>query len=329
MPWENGGTPKRALTDGIEGLPDRERGQILGPIYEMVGDVPLWIVDLLAILLILFVAWNLANLLMRVLARPVARRFERPSITQAVLQTIRLGVALVAILIVALIIGFQPAEIILSVTVFSAVLAVVLAPLVGRYVSGLFVLADRPFEIGDLVKFDEEEMRGYIEDVTLRYTKLFTLDNTFIVVPNSAMIERDVINYSAEDERTRQKIEVVVTYEGDLEEARHLLADAASGVDHVLTGGPPIRVGSALYPAEPVTQLVEFGDHGIRLALRYWVTEPYRLPTIRSRILERFWSSIADADVAIAYPHQHHIFDETSGQLQFDIDHEPERDTPT
>ncbi len=291
------------------------RGRVLSPLYDALGISPPWIVDLLLGILVLILAWHIARFLVRLAGRPVAQRFERPSITRTVLQSIRVFVLFVAFIMFALIIGLQPGEILLSVTVFSAVLAVVLAPLVGRFISGIFVLADRPFEIGDLVELTEEDLRGYVEDVTLRYTKLFTLDNTFIVVPNSTMVERDVVNYSAEDERTRQRIDVIVTYEGDLPTARQLLEDAARSVDGVITGGPSIRIGSALYPAEPTCRIEAFADDGIHLVLRYWVREPYRLPTIRSRVLERFWTSIEDADVEIAYPHRHLFFDETSGEL--------------
>lgn len=312
-------------TDGEPILPG-ERDRILDPLYEALGVTPPWIVDLLVALLVLVLAWHLANVVVRYAGRPVAQRFERPSLTQAVLQAIRVTVLTVAAVVAALIVGLQPSELALSVTIFTAILAVVLAPLVGRFISGFFVLADRPFEIGDLVELGDGGMRGYVEDVTLRYTKLFTVDNTFIVVPNSTMVERDVINFSAEDERTRQRIEVVVTYEGDVDEARHLLERSAREVDGVIASGPPIRVGSALYPATPTSRIDDFGDHGILLVLRYWVREPYRLPMIRGRVQERFWDAITDADVEIAYPHQHLFFDETTGELPVGIRDRPSSD---
>ncbi|MFB6162642.1 MAG: mechanosensitive ion channel domain-containing protein [Halococcoides sp.] len=68
-------------------------------------------------------------------------------------------------------------------------------------------------------RFDTGQ-QGFVEDITLRHTKIFTLDNTFVVIPNGTIRERDVINSSAEDARTRQTIEVVVTYESDLDRAR-------------------------------------------------------------------------------------------------------------
>ena len=305
---------RTAATGLLDDLTVEARGRALEPFYDLLEIDPPWLVDLLVAIVLVVVGWYVAKGLMRWLGRPVARRFERPSITRTVLQSIRIAVLVVALLMAAIIIGIQPGEILLSVTVFSAVLAVVLAPIVARFISGLFVLTDRPFEIGDMIEIDDSSTRGFVEDVTLRYTKLFTLDNTFIVVSNSTINERDVINYSAEDRRTRQEIEVVVTYEGDIDLARELLERAAIETPDVIEGGPAIRIGSALYPATPTAYIDTFGDDGIHLSLRYWVEEPYRLPAVRSQVLEQFWRSIADEDIEIPYPHRHVVFDDDTSE---------------
>ncbi|CCQ34616.1 phosphoglycerate mutase protein [Halorhabdus tiamatea SARL4B] len=189
-------------------------------------------------------------------------------------------------------------------------------PIVGSVISGVFLLADQPYEIGDMVELADTGQRGFVEDITLRYTKIFTLDNTFLVIPNGTIRERDVINYSAEDTRVRESIEVVVTYEGDLTTARERFVGAARSVDGVIGGGPDIRVGAARYPAGPVCHVAEFGDHGIELTLRYWINEPYKMQAKRSQIQTAIWDAIEDLDVEIAYPHSQLVFDDTSGQLR-------------
>jgi len=87
---------------------------------------------------------------------------------------------------------------------------------------------------------------------------------------------------------------VVVTDESDIAEARQ--------VDNVIGGGPDIRVGAARYPASPGAYINEFADHGVLLTLRYWVTEPYKLLTVRSKVQTNRWDAMEDADVEIAYP---------------------------
>ncbi|GGL53005.1 mechanosensitive ion channel family protein [Halocalculus aciditolerans] len=270
---------------------------------------------LVVAVLCLLAGWYGGRLVVRVAGRRVARRFQRPSVTRTILRLVKAGGVAVGVLSAFHFAGIGLGNVVLSVTVFSAVLGVVLAPLVGSVINGVFVLWDQPYEIGDMIELTDRGQTGFVEDITLSYTKIFTLDNTFIVIPNASMRERDVVNYSAEDERTRLSLTLEVTYEGDLEHARALMEGAAASVDGVLAGGPDIRIGSARYPAGPRAHIDTFADSAVRLRLRYWVREPYQLSRVKSNVQEAIWERFESAsDVEIAYPHMHHVFDETSGE---------------
>jgi small conductance mechanosensitive channel len=192
-------------------------------------------------------------------------------------------------------------------------------------VSGLFVLSDRSYEIGDMIEIvdTDDGTRGFVEDITFQNTKIFTLDNTSLVVPNSIIRDRDVINYSAEDPRTRLSLDILVTYEGDLAQARGLIEQSAREVNTVIHGGPDIRIGSARYPAAPTCYINEYADHGVLLTLRYWVEEPYKLLTVRSRIQENIWSAFDGADVGFPYPHTHVVFGEPDDGSSLEQDGSP------
>jgi small-conductance mechanosensitive channel len=286
-----------------------------GPVGDALAQVPPWVIDTVQAVVVLALGYIASRLLVGVFSRRIARRFRRPSLTRTALRGIRVGVFLVVGMTVLRIYGLELSDISLSVAVFSAVVGVVLAPIVGSVISGLFLLADQPYEIGDMIELVDTSQRGFVEDITLRYTKIFTLDNTFLVVPNGSMRERDVVNFSAEDTRTRQSLQLLVTYEGDLDEARAIMERSAAKVDEVIEGGPDIRIGSARYPAGPTCYIEDFADHGVLLNLRFWVKEPYKLLRVRSKVQERVWTALADANVEIAYPHSHLMFDETSGEL--------------
>ncbi|RBI64065.1 mechanosensitive ion channel family protein [halophilic archaeon] len=286
------------------------------------------VADLFVAGLLLVAGWYVSQLVVRFVGRRVARRFQRPSVRKTILRSVRGVVLFVAVTLAAGQLGFRVSNVVLSVTVFSAVLGLVLAPLVGSVVNGLFVLADQPYEIGDMIELVDNGSptggtRGYVEDITLRYTKVFTLQNTFLVIPNATMRERDVINYSAEDTRSRLSLELLVTYEGDLDEARAIMERAARETREVVETGPDIRIGSARYPSAPVSYIKEFADHGVLLELQYWVKDPYYIARVRSKIQERIWADLDDADVEIAYPHSHLVFDDTSGTARVSVD--PER----
>jgi len=264
--------------------------------------------------------WYAGRLLTGVLGRRIARRFMRPSVTRTVLGLIRTSALGLGVLVGFYLLGVGLGNIAVSVTVFSAVLGLVLAPIVGSVINGVFVLADRPYEIGDMIEFRDTNETGFVEDITLRYTKVFTLDNTFLVVPNGEMRTRDIVNYSAEDERTRQRLTVQVTYESDIAAARASMERAAAACEDVIEGGPDIRIGSARYPSKPRCYIDAYADSGVDLTLRYWANQPYRLLRTRSQVQERIWDELAAMDgVEVAYPHVQHVFAEESGEARVSV----------
>jgi len=267
---------------------------------------------LLLVILSVAVGVLASKFLVRLIGRPVARRVSRQSVAQTIVRGVRIGTIALSLLVGLWAGGFRFTDLLVGTAVFSAVIGIILAPIVGNFINGVFILADQPFEIGDMIEL-ENGTAGFVEDITIRYTKIFTLDNTFLVVPNGTMRERDVTNYSAEDERTRRTIDVLVTYESDVSEARRLIERAARDCDAVIDGGPDIRVGVARYTASPDCRLHEFGDDGVLLRLRYWVKKPYKLAKVQSDVNTRIRERLTDADVEMAYPHRHLVFDDTSG----------------
>ena len=288
-------------------------GQALDPVSNAVSRLAsLPGSRLLLVLLSVGLGVLVSKFLVRIIGRPVARRVSRQSVAQTIVRGVRVGTVLIALLFGLSAAGFQFTDLLVGTAVFSAVIGIILAPLVGNFINGVFILADQPFEIGDMIEL-ENGTTGFVEDITIRYTKIFTLDNTFLVVPNGAMRERDVTNFSAEDERTRRTIDVLVTYESDISEGRRLVERAARDCDAVINGGPDIRVGVARYTASPDCRIHEFGDDGVLLRLRYWVKKPYKLAKVQSDVNTRIRERLTDADVEMAYPHRHLVFDDTSG----------------
>lgn len=268
-------------------------------------------------LLVIAVTWYAYKLVPKVLGRRVRRRFHRPSVARSILRVIQGVVVIIGLLfiIVGPLGAVDIGNVFLSIGVLSAIVAIVLAPLAGSFISGMLVLANQPYEVGDMVELVDEERQGFVEDITFSHTKIFTLENTFLVIPNEQMRNRDVINYSAEDPRSRMNLDIGITYESDVEEARSRIEEATRSVDSVVEGGPPIRIGSERYPAAPTCYIDAFGGSSIQLTLRYWIEEPHKLHRIRSEVLAAITERIEDSDVEIAYPHTHLVFDETSGHL--------------
>jgi len=283
--------------------------------------------NFLLMVVIIVVGYRLSIAAKRYAGRPVYNWVGRESVASTMLRLVKYTIIVVSVLLgLRVSFGFSPTSLLLTATVFSAVVGIILAPLVGDFINGIFVLSDQPYEVGDMVEILDTGKMGFVEEMTIRYTKVFTIDNTFLVIPNSEIRKRDVVNYSAEDIRTRQTLDVTVTYESDVARAREILAEAAQETPEVIGTQGSVRIGRGEYPLEPRVFITEFGDHGVHLRMRYWVREPYRLHAVASKVNEKVWAKFNREGIRIPYPRRHHVFDETSGNfdVSFDGDREGE-----
>jgi small-conductance mechanosensitive channel len=291
-------------------------GPGLAPPEWLPGYVPVFVYRLVFAVALIVFAYYLSQVARQVLGRRIARRFKRPSVSRTILRSLQIFIVVGAVLTALSFFGLGFGNIALSVGVFSAVVGIILAPIIGNLISGVFVLSEQPYEIGDMIELEDTQTKGFVEDITLIYTKVFTLDNTFMVLPNGTMRSRDVVNYSAEDTRVRLTLDVGVTYESDISVARKQMEAAARSIDGIIKGGPDIRIGSARYPASPTCYISEFGESEVSLKLRYWANEPYKQTTVRSKVLTEVWERFDSHDIEVPYPHRHMVFDDTSGELQ-------------
>ncbi len=286
-------------------------------IQNLITKITSWIAvnitDFLTAAIIIFIGYRASKIVVKYIGRPISRWLRRPSLIRATLRLTKYSIIFISILIAARIVfNISLISVVLTATVFSAVLGVVLAPLVGDIINGVFLLTDQPYEIGDLIELDTGHI-GFVQDITVRYTKISTLNNTFFVVPNYKMREKDVENYTAEDKRTRQSLEVVVTYESDTKTAQNIMEEAAREIPEVISFNRKVRIGTIDYPTHPHTLIKEFSDNGIELQLRYWLYKPYYKERVKAKIREKIWNKFNENNIKIPYPHSHIVFDETSG----------------
>lgn len=114
-----------------------------------------------------------------------------------------------------------------SATILAAItlaLGIASQDLIGNLVSGVFIVGDRQFNIGDWIEWDGKA--GQIDDVGFRVTRIRTADNEIITVPNSRLTSTEVTNRVITDSR-RVTYPVRIGYDDPLERARGILDEVA------------------------------------------------------------------------------------------------------
>lgn len=143
----------------------------------------------------------------------------------------------------ALIIVMAAAIVGIDVTALSAVFATIgvtvglaLQGSLSNLTGGLMLLIFRPFKVGDFI--DNHSDSGVVREIGIFYTTLDTPDNKRITIPNGALSNATVVNYSAEDTR-RVDMEFSVAYDSDIEKVTELLTDIARKSELVLQDPSP------------------------------------------------------------------------------------------
>jgi small-conductance mechanosensitive channel len=197
------------------------------------------------------------------------------------------------IMVVGVVFGFQTIGIDLSgLAVIFGFLSVGigfgLQNITSNFVAGLILLFERPINVGDRVQIGDLE--GDIDEIKIRATRIQTVDNISIIVPNSEFVSSNVINYSHGDPKIRINIDVGVSYNSDLDLVLRTLKEIAKEEPEVLN------------KPEPDVLLRNFGDSSWDMRLRVWISNPKRHPIVRSKINCAIVKKFRERNIEIPFP---------------------------
>lgn len=254
--------------------------------FDLLGLAQAWGLKLLgAVVILLLGMW-----LSRRLSKTLDRAFERARM-EATLRGFLRNIAYAAMLVIVIVAALQslgvPTTSVMAV-LGAAGLAIGLAlkDSLSNIASGVMLIVQRPFHVGDFVQ--AAGLEGTVDQIRVFQTKLRTIDNRVVVVPNSLITTAPIINFTANPQR-RIDLAVGVGYEDDLKAARAVLLEVAAGNPLVLAAPPPEAL---------VTTLAE---SSINLELRAWVNTP-DYGNARSELIASIRDGLVERGLNIPYP---------------------------
>jgi len=163
--------------------------------------------------------------------------------------------------------------------------------LLGNFVAGIFILKDKPFEVGDWIEWDGNS--GRVEDIDLRVSRVRTFDNERITVPNGDLANNAVTNPVAY-ETLRQKFVFGIGYDDDIAQATDIIVEKAEAHEDILDD-PGVSV-----------RLVELGDSAVGLQSRWWIADPDRgdFVRVRSEYVTEVKEAFDEAGIDMPYVHR-------------------------
>ena len=171
----------------------------------------------------------------------------------------------------------------------------------GSIVSGLMILAFKPFVIGDVVRCVDNNISGVIEEITLRHTAIRTYENKRVIVPNSVMNSSIIENADYTDSRVCSFLEIGVTYESDIARAKELLAEEIARQPDFLD----VRTPEQLAAGAPLVQVVvlALAESAVTLRASLWAKDNGTAFSLKCAVLENIKHIYEQEGIGIAYPH--------------------------
>lgn len=163
-----------------------------------------------------------------------------------------------------------------------------------NFIAGVTVLVDKPFQVGDYIEIDDQY--GQVDEITLRSTRLRTVRNRIMVLPNTHMITQQLMNHTKRNV-LRVDIPFGIAYKEQPDEARQVLLPLVKDDDRVLPEPSPTVV------------VTEMADSSVNMSLRFYIRTPSDEVPVRWEYTEKVREALREADIEIPFPHRQLFLD--------------------
>lgn len=231
------------------------RGSVQTAFARTLESVVTAVPRVLAALFVLALFWLIATVIRRLLRAVLPRVVRDRTVEHLLRQTAYYAIWVLGLVIAVDSLGFSPETVVAGLGLTGLALGFALKDIISNFVSGLLILAIRPFQIGDQIIVGETE--GGVERIRLRATEIRTYGGRLVLVPNAELFTSRITNNTASPVR-RARAQLFLGYETDLKRASEVARDAAAQIKGVLAEPPvTIRVG-------------ELGETDLVLEVRFW-----------------------------------------------------------
>lgn len=143
-------------------------------------------------------------------------------ITTFVDSMVKFGLYILLIIIIAGNLGIELSSITVLFASAGVGVSLALQDFITNFAGGIMILLLRPFTVGDYIIEDTNKNEGTVKEIKIFYTKLMTIENKVIVIPNGKLMNNSLTNVTERDER-RLDLKVGISYESDLKKAKEIL----------------------------------------------------------------------------------------------------------
>ena len=223
-------------------------------------------------LIFFFIGVQLIKLIRKIIRKSMNRAGAETGVIQFVDSFVKASLYIILILTLASSFGVDAASIVALLGSAGVAVGLAVQGSLSNLAGGVLILLLKPFKVGDYIVEGSSGKEGTVKEIQIFYTKLTTVDNKTIVIPNGTLSNSSLTNVTARPER-QLDLKVGIAYDADLKKAKDLIETLLKQDDSIIQD-------------EDIKVFVDsLADSSVILGLRAWVkTEEYW--STRWRLLE-------------------------------------------
>lgn len=243
--------------------------------------------NVLLALLVFAVGAKLINWIRKITKRSLERTEVDKGVVQFIDSVMKFGLYAVLLFSIGKKFGLDTASVAAILASGGVAIGLALQGSLSNFAGGVLILILKPFTVGDYIIEDTNKCEGTVKEIGIFYTKLNTIDNKTIVIPNGTLANNSLTNVTSQEKR-RLDLKIDISYDSDLKKAKDVIESL-------------LKKDGKVIQEEPIIVYVdELSNSSVVIGSRAWVkTEDYW--TTKWRLLENIKLSLDENGIEIPF----------------------------
>lgn len=240
---------------------------------------------------IALIVWFVGAKVIRLIRKLVRKAMERRDVDKGVIQftdsVVKYGCYIALIIVILNVFGIQTSSVAAAVASLGLTAGLALQGSLSNFAGGVLILILKPFKVGDYIIEDTHKNEGTVAEISIFYTRLKTIDNKVVVIPNGTLANASLTNVTTSD---RRQIDLTfgIGYDDDLKKAKAILQHIAETTEE--------RVKDT----DIQVFVRDLAESSVNLGFRIWVPmDDYW--TVRWQLNERVKLTFDEEGITIPY----------------------------
>ena len=263
-------------------------GVIRAYLEGMVPSLLSFLVQVVVAIIVLLIGSRIIKFLLKLIRKSLDRSKVEAGVVTFLCSLVKYSLYFVLAMIILAQFGVTTSSVVAVLGSAGLTLGLALQGSLSNFAGGVLILLLKPFVVGDYIIDGVTGQEGTVSSITIFYTKLLTIDNRLILIPNGTLSNSSITNVTHMEKR-RIDLLIGVSYEANLAKTKQVLLDVVKSEDKIL-------------PGEPLDVYVsELADSSVQMGVRAWVkTEDYW--PIRWKMTEDIKNALDANGISIPYP---------------------------